>query len=161
MHGPRAEPFGVRHHAPSHYLPDHQLGDVGSVAGQQQVADVTEFAIGRCGEFVVPRELPGERVHQIGQAGHIDIADQVVGHVGAAGGAIVARYKVAPFITTLSVMMMARGLAFMFTGGFSIYQVPPALPWLGQGRTIGIPNTVMLLVVRVVNSTKGWYERTA
>ena len=69
------------------------------------------------------------------------------GLVGAIGGAIVARFKVAPFITTLAVMMMARGLAFMITGGFSIYQVPPALPWLGQGRTVGIPNTVILLVV--------------
>ena len=32
------------------------------------------------------------------------------GLVGAMGGVIVARFKVAPFITTLSVMMMARGL---------------------------------------------------
>jgi ribose transport system permease protein len=69
------------------------------------------------------------------------------GVVGALGGLIVARFKVAPFITTLSVMMMGRGLAFLITGGFSIYQVPPALPWLGQGRSLGIPNTVILLVV--------------
>ena len=69
------------------------------------------------------------------------------GLVGAAGGVIVARFKVPPFITTLGVMMMARGLAFMITGGFSIYQVPSALPWLGQGRTLGVPNTVILLVV--------------
>ena len=44
-------------------------------------------------------------------------------------------------------MMMGRGLAFLITGGFSIYQVPPALPWLGQGRSLGIPNTVILLAV--------------
>ena len=69
------------------------------------------------------------------------------GVVGALGGLIVARFKVAPFITTLSVMMMGRGLAFLITGGFSIYQVPPALPWLGQGRSLGIPNTVILLAV--------------
>ena len=69
------------------------------------------------------------------------------GVVGGVGGFIVARFKVAPFITTLSVMMMARGLAFLITGGFSIYQVPKALPWLGQGRSLGIPNTVILLVV--------------
>ncbi|MFV2066906.1 MAG: ABC transporter permease [Pirellulales bacterium] len=69
------------------------------------------------------------------------------GVVGAAGGYLVARFKVAPFITTLGVMMMARGLAFLITGGFSIYQVPAALPWLGQGRTVGIPNTVLLLIV--------------
>ena len=52
------------------------------------------------------------------------------GIVGGLGGFIVARFKVAPFITTLGIMMMARGLAFMITGGFSIYQVPRALPWL-------------------------------
>ena len=72
------------------------------------------------------------------------------GIIGGLGGFIVARFKVAPFITTLSIMMMARGLAFMITGGFSIYQVPKALPWLGQGRSLGIPNTVALLVVLYV-----------
>jgi ribose transport system permease protein len=69
------------------------------------------------------------------------------GFIGGIGGFIVARFKVAPFITTLGIMMMARGLAFMITGGFSIYQVPKALPWLGQGRSLGIPNTVVLLLV--------------
>lgn len=69
------------------------------------------------------------------------------GLVGGLGGALVARFKVPPFITTLAIMMMARGLAFMITGGFSIYQVPKALPWLGQGWTLGIPNTVLLLAV--------------
>jgi len=68
------------------------------------------------------------------------------GLFGAVGGAIVARFKVAPFITTLSFMMMARGLANKISGGFSIYQVPPALSWLGQGRTLGVPHTVFLLV---------------
>ena len=72
------------------------------------------------------------------------------GVVGGLGGFIVARFKVAPFITTLGIMMMARGLAFMITGGFSIYQVPKALPWLGQGYSLGIPNTVILLVVLYV-----------
>ena len=69
------------------------------------------------------------------------------GVVGTVGGLIVAHFRVAPFIVTLSVMMMGRGLAFLITGGFSIYQVPPALPWLGQGRSFGIPNTVILLAV--------------
>jgi len=74
------------------------------------------------------------------------------GIVGGLGGFIVARFKVAPFITTLGIMMMARGLAFMITGGFSIYQVPRALPWLGQGRPLGIPNTVVLLAVLYVTA---------
>lgn len=69
------------------------------------------------------------------------------GMLGALGGYLVARFKVASFITTLALMMVARGLAFSITGGFSVYQVPAALPWLGQGRSLGIPNTVILLVV--------------
>jgi len=69
------------------------------------------------------------------------------GLIGALGGWLVTRFKVPPFITTLGVMMMARGLAFLLTGGFSIYQVPRALPWLGQGRTASVPNTVILLIL--------------
>ncbi|MBM4092077.1 MAG: ABC transporter permease [Planctomycetes bacterium] len=68
------------------------------------------------------------------------------GLVGCGSGLLVAYFKVAPFIVTLGVMMMARGLAFLLTGGFSIYQVPEALPWLGQGRSLGVPNTVILLI---------------
>ncbi len=72
--------------------------------------------------------------------------------MGTIGGWIVARFKVAPFITTLALMMVARGLAFQITGGYSIYQVPKSLTWLGQGYTLGIPNTVILLVVLYVLS---------
>ena len=43
------------------------------------------------------------------------------GVIGAVGGFIVSRFKVAPFITTLSVMMIARGLAFMM--------IPLKNPW--------------------------------
>jgi ribose transport system permease protein len=68
------------------------------------------------------------------------------GMVGVSTGLMVAQFKVAPFVVTLAFMMMARGLAFLITGGHSIYQVPRALPWLGQGRVLGVPNTVLLLV---------------
>ena len=57
------------------------------------------------------------------------------GVVGGVGGLIVARFKVAPFITTLAVMMMARGLAFLITGGFSIYQVPAGVD-LARARSV-------------------------
>jgi len=69
------------------------------------------------------------------------------GLMGAFAGTLVAQFRVAPFITTLAFMMIARGLAFLITGGFSIYQVPKALPWLGQARSFGVPNTVILLAV--------------
>lgn len=75
------------------------------------------------------------------------VAILACGGIGAGGGFLVAQFKVAPFITTLAVMMMARGFAFLLTGGFSIYQVPESLTWLGQGKTVGVPNTVILLVI--------------
>lgn len=69
------------------------------------------------------------------------------GAIGVLAGLLISRFEVPPFIVTLGVMMMGRGLAFLITGGYSIYQVPPALPWLGQGHTLGVPNTVILLAV--------------
>ena len=75
------------------------------------------------------------------------IATLACGAIGAIAGFLVARFEVAPFITTLAVMLIARGAAFMMTGGFSIYQVPDSITWLGRGATFGIPNTVLVLVV--------------
>lgn len=69
------------------------------------------------------------------------------GLIGMLAGGLVSRFKVAAFIVTLGIMMMARGLAFMTTGGFSIDQVPDSFVWLAQGRFLGIPNTVILLIV--------------
>ena len=68
--------------------------------------------------------------------------------LGALGGYVVATFRVAPFITTLALMMVGRGWAFLMTGGFSIYQVPASLTWLGQGRSLfGLPNTVIMLII--------------
>lgn len=88
---------------------------------------------------------------------HVVLIGFIVGIVitslmGTIGGWIVARFKVAPFITTLALMMIARGMAFLITGGYSIYQVPKSLTWLGQGYTLGVPNTVILLVVLYILS---------
>jgi len=47
--------------------------------------------------------------------------------------------------------MMASGMAFLITGGHSVYLVPRALTALGQGHLVlGIPNTVLLLIVLYV-----------
>jgi len=69
------------------------------------------------------------------------------GLFGGTAGLLVAQFRVAPFIVTLAFMMVARGLSFLLTGGFSVYQVPDAMTWLGQGATLGVPNTVIVLVV--------------
>lgn len=69
------------------------------------------------------------------------------GVLGCINGILVAKAKVAPFIATLAVMMAARGGAFILAKGESIYQLPEALTTLGRGYTLGIPNTIILLIV--------------
>jgi len=96
---------------------------------------------------LVMRQLGGQGAPAWSVAAGFLVATVACGALGALGGLLVARFRVAPFITTLALMMVARGLAFLLTGGFSIYQVPASLSWLGQGRTLGVPNTVTLLVV--------------
>jgi ribose transport system permease protein len=72
------------------------------------------------------------------------------GLIGAIGGFLVAQFRVAPFITTLAIMMIVRGFAYISTGGFSVYQLPDSMVWLGQGSSFGVPNTLIVLIVLYV-----------
>jgi len=68
--------------------------------------------------------------------------------VGAFTGTIVTAFRVPPFIVTLAVMLIARGLAMMLSGAQSIYKVSDAYAWLGQGKVAwNIPNSVLLMAV--------------
>jgi len=67
---------------------------------------------------------------------------------GVFSALMVTKFMIPPFIVTLAMMMVASGLAFIFSRGQSIYQVPPSLTWLGRGATLfGIPNTVVLMII--------------
>lgn len=59
-------------------------------------------------------------------------------------GCLIAFFKVAPFIITLGMMMIARGLQKMST---PIDELPTTFEWLGQGKSFGIHNAVILLVL--------------
>ena len=73
------------------------------------------------------------------------------GFVGLLNGLMVTRFAVPPFVVTLAMMLVARGLAFIIGQGQSIYQLPDSVVWLGQGADLfGIPNTVVLLVILYV-----------
>jgi ribose transport system permease protein len=71
--------------------------------------------------------------------------------VGAWTGTMVTWLEIPPFIMTLSVMLIARGLAMLTTGGETISNVPVGYSWLGTGSTLAnIPNSVMLMVLLYV-----------
>tara|TARA_B100001093_G_scaffold143520_2_gene136038 strand:+ start:909 stop:2249 length:1341 start_codon:yes stop_codon:yes gene_type:complete len=70
------------------------------------------------------------------------------GGLGLFSGAMVAYFNVPPFVASLGMMMVASGLAYMLSGGLSIYQLPASFDWLGRGDDLGgIPNAVTLMAV--------------
>jgi inositol transport system permease protein len=52
---------------------------------------------------------------------------------GAANGIVVTRGKVAPFIATLGMMTIGRGLALLFSGGRPVSNLAPAFTEIGSG----------------------------
>lgn len=69
------------------------------------------------------------------------------GVAGLFNGTMVTRFGVPPFIITLSMMMVARGLARRLAEELSIQDLPETYSTLGSGTLMGIPNPVILMVV--------------
>ncbi|MEX2444020.1 MAG: ABC transporter permease [Alkalispirochaeta sp.] len=67
---------------------------------------------------------------------------------GAVNGYLIARFRIAPFIVTLSMMAIARGLATVFTSGYYLSGLPDSFNALGRLRFAAIP--VPIIVVAVV-----------
>jgi len=54
--------------------------------------------------------------------------------LGLLNGVAISAVGLPPFIATLALMVMARGLAFVVSGGGAIYNLPPAFLWAGSGN---------------------------
>src|SRR5262249_23145803 len=68
--------------------------------------------------------------------------------VGLGSGIFVATFGLPPFIVTLSVMLMASGLARDLAKDESIYELPVRFVWLGREASVaGLPNAVALMAV--------------
>jgi len=67
---------------------------------------------------------------------------------GVIAGFFITYFRVTPFITTLALMTIWRGLAYIWVDGRPIWGLPPIFDTLGSGRILGIPfpSIVMLLV---------------
>ncbi|MGN7869115.1 ABC transporter permease [Paracoccus sp. 22332] len=74
--------------------------------------------------------------------------------VGALNGVLVAFFKVPPFVATLGVMYVARGVALLMTNGLTYNNLRGSealgntgFNWLGFNRLWGIPISVIVLAV--------------
>ena len=69
--------------------------------------------------------------------------------VGLTNGVLVARFRAPPFVATLGVMYMVRGVALLITSGL-IYNNPSGKPELGNtgfNRLAGVPIGVWAMIV--------------
>lgn len=67
-------------------------------------------------------------------------------------GLFVTRVQLNPFITTLAMMSIARGIAYVFTQGspVSLGEISSGFDAIGGGDVLGIPSPVLILLVLIV-----------
>jgi ribose/xylose/arabinose/galactoside ABC-type transport system permease subunit len=70
--------------------------------------------------------------------------------VGTFNGLSVAWLRLAPFIVTLAVMGMARGLTLQISQGQSVYGLPPELNWLGASDILDVKTSALVTVLLFV-----------
>ncbi|HZH34118.1 MAG TPA: ABC transporter permease [Pyrinomonadaceae bacterium] len=73
---------------------------------------------------------------------------------GAFNGVTIAYFRVPPFVVTLAVLTIARGLAFILSEGRSIGNLPENFGWLGKSSIFGIPFSVLLMLATFA---AGWF----
>lgn len=66
---------------------------------------------------------------------------------GAVNGFLITKGDIPPFIVTLGMLGVARGVALVLSDGVSIYGLAPEMTWLGQGRPFGVPVPVIVLLL--------------
>jgi ribose/xylose/arabinose/galactoside ABC-type transport system permease subunit len=64
---------------------------------------------------------------------------------GSLSGFLIARFSIPPFIVTLAMMTICRGVVFIITGGFTEGELPSAFGWLGRGHVWIIPVPVLMM----------------
>lgn len=74
--------------------------------------------------------------------------------VGVFNGVMVAQFRVPPFVATLAMLTICRGLAFIVTGGRSVGDLPEGFGLLGRRLVLGMPVPVVLMLLVFA---AGWF----
>ena len=77
--------------------------------------------------------------------------------IGIINGTFVTKLEVPPWITSLSMMMCLRGIAYIMTNESSVNveKVSPAFQMIGRGKILGLPVPGILFLLFVVIGTYG------
>lgn len=71
----------------------------------------------------------------------------VGGLAGLTNGILIAKFRLAPFIATLGMMSIARGLAFIYSEGRPVSNLKDDYNWIGQEYLFGVPIPVILFLL--------------
>ncbi len=74
--------------------------------------------------------------------------------LGVVNGLMITRAKIPPFIATLGMLTVARGLTLLYTQGQPITGLPAEFRWIGTGVVGGIP---MPVILSLVVFALGWF----
>jgi len=66
--------------------------------------------------------------------------------IGAVNGLLVSRVAVPPFVATLGMLSVARGLTFIYSDGMPIPNLSPGFRFIGQGSLLGVPMPIVMLL---------------
>ncbi len=70
--------------------------------------------------------------------------------MGWINGKAITRFKVPPFVATLAMLTIARGLTMLWTKGFPITTLGDAFSFIGTGWLLGIPMPVWISAIIVL-----------
>jgi ribose transport system permease protein len=78
------------------------------------------------------------------------VAGTLVGMaLGWLNGLVITRFRVPPFVATLGMLTIARGLTRLWTGGFPVTNLDPGFVFLGTGRWLDVPMPVWISALLV------------
>lgn len=72
--------------------------------------------------------------------------------LGLFNGWTITRFKVPPFVATLAMLTIARGLTLLWTKGFPISNLGDSFAYIGTGWFLGIPLPVWISVLVIVSA---------
>ena len=64
--------------------------------------------------------------------------------LGCFNGLVITRFKLPPFVATLGMLSIARGLTMLWTGGFPITRLGDSFGYIGSGHWLGVPMPVWI-----------------
>jgi ribose transport system permease protein len=70
--------------------------------------------------------------------------------MGWFNGIAITRFKLPPFVATLGMLSIARGLTMLWTGGFPITRLGDSFDFIGSGHVVGVPMPVWISAAVVV-----------